>query len=181
VRAYADAGIDPADVDLVEAHGTGTGIDAVELTALSDVLAGGGDRRPCLVGSVKSNIGHCEAAAGLAGLVKAVLCLEHGTVPPSLHHTRPRPDVDWTAVPLTVPTVPTPLPATGRPAVAAVNGQGMTGCNTHLVLTAATPAERPGGTPVVRTPRTWALTRHWLPASVPVQPSVLASRQADAQ
>ncbi|GIJ50363.1 hypothetical protein Val02_72490 [Virgisporangium aliadipatigenens] len=141
--AYADAGLEPSTVDYVEAHGTGTGIDAVELAALREVLAPGRAGRPCLVGSLKSNIGHPEAAAGLAGLAKAVLCLENGLVPVSLHHTRPRTDVDWTAVPLVVPTTPTPLPDTGRPAVVAVNGQGMTGTDVHLVLTAAPPTASP--------------------------------------
>ncbi|MFD8519453.1 polyketide synthase [Streptomyces capillispiralis] len=134
--AYQDAGIAPGDVGYVEAHGTGTRIDAVELGALTEVLAEGRPPgRPCLVGSVKTNIGHCEAAAGVAGLIKAVLCLEHGQVPPSLHHDTPSPLVDWDRLPLVVPASPRPLPAVaGRPAIAAVNGQGMSGTNVHVVL-----------------------------------------------
>ena len=139
--AYAAAGVSPADVDYVEAHGTGTRIDAAELAAMTGVLAEGRPAgQPCLVGSIKTNIGHTEAAAGLAGLVKAVLCLEHGLVPPSLHCTRPRADVDWDRVPLVVPGAPTPLPERGRPAIVAVNGQGMSGTNVHLVLTRASEA-----------------------------------------
>ncbi|WP_327188805.1 polyketide synthase [Streptomyces xinghaiensis] len=134
--AYQDAGIAPGDVGYVEAHGTGTRIDAVELGALIEVLAEGRPPgRPCPVGSVKTNVGHCEAAAGVAGLIKAVLCLEHGQVPASLHFRTPSPLVDWDRLPLVVPTSPQPLPAVpGRPAIAAVNGQGMSGTNVHVVL-----------------------------------------------
>ena len=140
--AYRAGGVDPAEVDYVEAHGTGTGIDTVELTALAEVL--GENRpagRPCPVGSVKTNIGHTEAAAGLAGMLKAVLCLEHGVVPPSLHHHTPHPGVDWERVPLVVPTAVRRLPVCDRPSLVAVNGQSMSGVNVHLVLgTAPRPA-----------------------------------------
>ncbi|MFD0971726.1 beta-ketoacyl synthase N-terminal-like domain-containing protein [Plantactinospora endophytica] len=150
--AYRAAGIAPSEVDYVEAHGTGTRIDQVELAALTEVL--GTDRpagRPCLVGSIKTNIGHTEAAAGLAGLVKTVLCLEHATVPPSLHHRVPHPDVDWARVPLLVPDTSRPLPGRDGRHLAAVNGQSISGTNTHLVLASAsprppTPAPVPGQT-----------------------------------
>ncbi|MFI9203993.1 polyketide synthase [Streptomyces sp. NPDC053048] len=141
--AYEDAGVPPGDVSYVEAHGTGTRIDPVELGALNDVLGEGRPAGfPCLVGSVKSNIGHTEAAAGAAGLIKAVLCLEHGTVPPSLHFTTPHPAVDWDRLPLVVPTRPRALPARpGRPPVVAVNGQSISSTNVHIVLG---PAPRSG-------------------------------------
>ncbi|GLZ42517.1 polyketide synthase [Actinokineospora sp. NBRC 105648] len=136
--AYADAGIDPAEVDYVEAHGTGTRIDLAELGALNQVLAPGRPPgRPCLVGSVKTNIGHAEAAAGVAGLVKAILCLEHDAVPASLHLRQPHPAVDWDRVPLVVPTGLTPLPRRDRPGVVAVNGQSISSTNVHVVLTRA--------------------------------------------
>ncbi|MEU8085775.1 beta-ketoacyl synthase N-terminal-like domain-containing protein [Micromonospora sp. NPDC049101] len=144
--AYATAGVSPGDVDYVEAHGTGTRIDAAELAAMTEVLAEGRPAgRPCLVGSVKTNLGHTEAAAALTGLVKAVLCLEHQLVPPSLHCARPRADVDWARVPLVVPDVATPLPDRGRPAIVAVNGQSMPGTNVHLVLAQASVVPDPGG------------------------------------
>ncbi|WP_181785274.1 type I polyketide synthase [Streptomyces phytophilus] len=147
-RAYANAGVDPADVDYIEAHGTGTSVgDPVELEALASVVGERArDRRP-LVGSVKTNIGHAEAAAGIAGLIKAVLCLEHRTVPPSLHLKNPNPAVDWENLPLTVPTDATPLPDRGRPAVAGVSSFGFSGTNAHLVLEAAPqpPAPEPDG------------------------------------
>ncbi|WP_062214439.1 type I polyketide synthase [Streptomyces sp. NBRC 109706] len=144
-RAYRDAGVDPRDVDFVEAHGTGTSVgDPVELAALADVLGPRAAGEECLVGSVKTNIGHAEAAAGIAGLIKAVLCLEHGTVPPNLHLETPNPAVDWDDLPLTVPTRATPLPAHDRPALAGVSSFGFSGTNAHLVLRAAPPADDAG-------------------------------------
>ncbi|RLV09857.1 polyketide synthase [Streptomyces griseocarneus] len=137
--AYEDAGITPGEVAYVEAHGTGTRIDPVELGALTDVLGEGRPAdRPCLVGSLKSNIGHTEAAAGVGGVIKTVLALEHGTVPPSLHFTTPHPAVDWDALPLVVPTRPRHLSRRdGRPVIAAVNGQSISSTNVHLVLAQA--------------------------------------------
>ncbi|MFF0482255.1 polyketide synthase [Streptomyces sp. NPDC004435] len=171
--AHEDAGTRPGDVGYVEAHGTGTRIDAVELAALTEVLAEGRPAgRSCLVGSVKSNIGHCEAAAGVAGLIKTVLCLEHGEVPPSLHFENPNPRVDWERLPLVVPTSLRPLPAPpGLPALAAVNGQGMSGTNVHLVLGPAPRASRPSaGRPAGPPARTWQLRRHAFPAAPAFRP-----------
>lgn len=142
--AYEDAGVAAGEVDYVEAHGTGTRIDAVELGALNEVLTQG--RRPghrCLVGSAKSNIGHTEAAAGVVGLIKTVLCLEHGQVPPSLHFHEPSPGVDWARVPLVVPTSMEPLGTPGRRPTAAVNGQSISGVNAHVVLTRLDTPETP--------------------------------------
>ncbi|MFE9611845.1 SDR family NAD(P)-dependent oxidoreductase [Streptomyces sp. NPDC006012] len=150
-RAYADAGVDPADVDYVETHGSGTVVgDPVELEALADVL--GSDRpagRPALVGSVKTNIGHAEAAAGMAGFIKAVLCLEHRMVPASLHLKDPNPAVPWETLPLTVATRNTPLSDRGRPAVAGVSSFGLSGTNAHVVLEEHVPERLPvqGRTP----------------------------------
>jgi acyl transferase domain-containing protein len=134
--AYQDAGVDPADVDLVEAHGTGNpAIDVVELTALGAVLGEGRPTdRPCYVGSVKTNVGHPEGASGIASLIKAVLCLEHRTIPPSLHFINPTPRIDWNRSPLVVPTTTIPLPDRGRPAIAGVSGQGASAVNVHLVI-----------------------------------------------
>ncbi|MEV7145123.1 SDR family NAD(P)-dependent oxidoreductase [Streptomyces sp. NPDC093084] len=137
-RAYANAGVDPADVDYIEAHGTGTSVgDPVELAALADIVGPRSEEGRCLVGSVKTNIGHAEAAAGIAGLIKAVLCLENATVPPSLHLKNPNPAVDWDNLPLMIPTRATPLPDRGRPAIAGVSSFGFSGTNAHLVLEAA--------------------------------------------
>ncbi|MFF1676167.1 SDR family NAD(P)-dependent oxidoreductase [Streptomyces sp. NPDC058256] len=153
-RAYANAGIDPGDVDYIEAHGTGTSVgDPVELQALADVIGPRSKEERCLVGSIKTNIGHAEAAAGIAGLIKAVLCLEHGTVPPNLHLKNPNPAVAWDDLPLQIPTQPTALPDRGRPLVAGVSSFGFSGTNAHLVLEAAPApqAEAPQEPPTART------------------------------
>ncbi len=151
--AYDDAGVSPADVDFVEAHGAASLTpDSVELTALGDVLGAGRPAdRPCFVGSVKTNIGHSQAAAGVAGLIKTVLCLERGQVPPSLHFNTPSPLIAWDELPLAVPTTLQDLPDRGRPAIAGVTGQGVSTLNAHLVVrqghTGAVghgPAQRPG-------------------------------------
>ncbi|MGW7367292.1 beta-ketoacyl synthase N-terminal-like domain-containing protein [Streptomyces sp. NPDC054841] len=134
--AYEDAGVSPADVDFIEAHGTGTPmIDPVEFTALGEVLGKGrpGDR-PCYVGSVKTNIGHTEGAAGIAALIKTVLCLEHRQIVPSLHYETPNPKIPWQDLPLLVPTALTPIPDRRRSLIAGISGQGISAANTHLVI-----------------------------------------------
>ena len=151
-RAYTDAAVDPADVDYIEAHGTGTSVgDPVELEALAGIVGPRASERRCLVGSVKTNIGHAEAAAGIAGLIKAVLCLENSTVPPNPHLKNPNPAVDWDSLPLTVPTQATPLPERGRPAIAGVSSFGFSGTNAHLVLEAAPQPAAASNTPTADT------------------------------
>ncbi|MPY48645.1 type I polyketide synthase [Streptomyces acidicola] len=143
--AYEDAALDPAEVDYVEAHGSGSpSFDPLELTALGQVLGRGRPtNRPLLVGSVKTNIGHAEAAGGLAGLIKTVLCLEHGKVPASLHLSTPNPKVPWDRLPLAIPGALCKLPDRGRPAVAGVSAQGSSALNAHVVLRQAdTPKSR---------------------------------------
>ncbi|GGZ62388.1 polyketide synthase [Streptomyces inusitatus] len=140
--AYADAGIHPSRVDYVEAHGTGTPVgDPVELGALAAVL--GADRpadRPLIVGSVKTNIGHAEGAAGIAGLIKAVMCLEHGVIPPSLHSAELTSAIDWANTPLHVPQRTREWPQDERPGIAGVSSFGISGTNVHIVLGAHHPA-----------------------------------------
>ncbi|MET7605544.1 beta-ketoacyl synthase N-terminal-like domain-containing protein [Streptomyces avermitilis] len=140
--AYEDAGVNPADVDYVEAHGSGSpALDPLELAALGRVLGEGRPAdRPLLVGSVKTNIGHAEAAGGLAGLIKTVLCLEHGQIPASLHLDIPNPQVAWDELPLVVPGKLLDLPELDRPAVAGVSGQGSSALNAHVVIRQADPA-----------------------------------------
>ncbi|RJQ77706.1 acyltransferase domain-containing protein [Pseudonocardiaceae bacterium YIM PH 21723] len=147
LRAYRGSGVEPSDVDYLEAHGTGTSVgDKVELEVFGSVLGPGRPAdRPCLVGSVKTNIGHTEAAAGMAGLIKAVLCLEHNEVPATLHQRTPNPAVPWADLPIRIPAEHTVLPDRGRPAVAGVSSFGLTGANAHVVLTAAEPAQRSTG------------------------------------
>ena len=144
-RAYADAGVPAAAVGYVEAHGTGTRAgDPVELSALADVLSEGrpSDAR-AWVGSVKTNIGHTEATAGLAGIIKAALVLRHDVVPPSLHHVQPNPNIAWSALPVAVANRQQPLPRPEGRRLAGVSAYGIGGTNAHVVLEAAdAPASR---------------------------------------
>jgi acyl transferase domain-containing protein len=142
--AYEQAGVSPGDVDFIEAHGTGTrAIDPVELAALGDFLAAGRDPgQRCLIGSVKSNLGHPQGAAGIAGLIKAVLCLEHRQVPASLHLTTPNPKVPWDDLPITIPVSLRSLPDLPRPAFAGVSAQGLSATNAHVVLREAPGPDR---------------------------------------
>ncbi|MGP0067607.1 MAG: amino acid adenylation domain-containing protein [Isosphaeraceae bacterium] len=134
--AYRHAGISPGQVDYIEAHGTGTQLgDPIELAALGAVLGEGRGRdRLCSLGSVKTNIGHLEAAAGVAGLIKAALALRHRTIPPSLHFSQPNPHVPYEDLPLQVQRDLDAWPDTGRPALAGVSAFGFGGTNAHLVL-----------------------------------------------
>ncbi|MFI9813503.1 type I polyketide synthase [Saccharothrix variisporea] len=143
-EVYAEAGVDPAAVDYVEAHGTGTLLgDPIEAGALDAVLgAGRAADRPLLVGSAKSNFGHTEAAAGLVGLVKAVLALHHGELPPTLHFDGPNPHIDFAR--LAVVTRARPWPRYGGRITAGVSSFGFGGTNAHVVLEEATnPAPPP--------------------------------------
>ncbi|ADP82377.1 type I polyketide synthase [Pseudofrankia inefficax] len=147
--AYQAAGVDPAEVDYVEAHGTGTPLgDPIEATALGAVVGAGAGRkadRPLLIGSVKTNLGHLEAAAGITGLIKVALGLTHGVIPASLHFDAPSPHIRFDEAGLRVVTEPHPWPrVAGRPARAGVSGFGFGGTNAHVVL-----EEWPAGGPSV--------------------------------
>ncbi|MGW3996469.1 type I polyketide synthase [Amycolatopsis sp. NPDC004772] len=150
-RALSDAAAEPADVDFLEAHGSGTPLgDEIELGALGDVFGGRPADRPLTVGAVKTNIGHTHTAAGIAGLIKTVLVLENGEVPPNLHMDDPAEQVLANSA-VTPSTGLAPLPDRGRPAVAGVSSFGWSGTNAHLVLEAAPPqpvvSEKEGSNP----------------------------------
>lgn len=139
--ACADAGVDPRTVDYVEAHGTGTRVgDRTELEALHRVLGPLTAREhPCLIGSAKSNVGHTEATAGLAGLIKAVLIAEHGMVPASLHVSSLNRVLTRAEGVLRLANHNQPLPATDRAAVLGVSSFGISGTNAHVLLGAYQP------------------------------------------
>jgi acyl transferase domain-containing protein/acyl carrier protein len=142
-NAYTAAGVDPAEVDYVEAHGTGTVHgDQAELSALGHILGNApGRQAPLLVGSIKTNFGHTEAAAGVAGTIKAALCLYTGEIPPSLHLTEPTARISWTDLALAVPTERTPLPSSQGPRIVGVSAYGISGAGTHVVLSGPPPMQ----------------------------------------
>ncbi len=134
--AYQRAGVLPAQLQYVEAHGTGTPVgDPIEARAIGSVVSMGrpeGDH--CFVGSVKTNIGHLEAAAGIAGLIKTALALKHRQIPPHLNFHHPNPDIPFEELHLRVPTRLEAWPESAGPALAGVNSFGFGGTNAHVVL-----------------------------------------------
>ncbi|MGH6654242.1 MAG: beta-ketoacyl synthase N-terminal-like domain-containing protein, partial [Actinocrinis sp.] len=158
-RALDQAGLRADRVAYIEAHGTGTPLgDPIEWEALAQVY--GRDGAPCAVGSAKANIGHLEAAAGVAGLIKTALILHHGEVPPQAHFHTPNRHLAELGSTLAVPVRRQPLtrPAAG-PACAAVSSFGFGGANVHVVLSAA-PPPAPAGTPPERTTHALSLSAH---------------------
>ncbi|MFJ9818067.1 SDR family NAD(P)-dependent oxidoreductase [Streptomyces sp. NPDC101151] len=162
--ALADAGVAGREVSYLEAHGTGTALgDPIELGAAWRML--GPERRPgeaLLVGSVKSNVGHCESAAGVVGVIKTVLALRHGVIPANLHFDEPNPHVPWADMNLRVADTPTPWRAGERPRLAGVSGFGFTGTNAHVLLSDAPPVTSPATAAAPGAPRT-----HLVPLSAP--------------
>ena len=136
-EALARAGVEPSEVDYLEAHGVGSNLgDPIEVQAAAAVYGKGREAdRPLLVGSVKTNIGHLESAAGIAAFIKAVLAMEHGVIPKHLHLDNPNPNLDWEQLPVQVTTATTDWPpVSGRPPRAGVSAFGLSGANSHVIV-----------------------------------------------
>ncbi|MFD7660273.1 SDR family NAD(P)-dependent oxidoreductase [Actinosynnema sp. NPDC059797] len=146
-RALADAGLSPEDIGCVEAHGTATELgDPIEVAALNAVF-GPGRPGTCALGSAKTNVGHLDHAAGVAGLIKAALSVRHGVIPPSLHFERPNPEIDFSAGPFYVNTELREWPDRDGPRRAGLNSLGLGGTNAHVVVEEPPPpppADPPG-------------------------------------
>lgn len=139
------AGVGADSIDYIEAHGTGTPLgDPIEVTALTRAFRQSTDACGfCALGSVKSNVGHLDRVSGVTGLIKTVLALEHGQIPPSLHFEAPNPKIDFASSPFFVNTELRPWPATDRPRRAGVSSLGFGGTNAHVILEEAPAAAEP--------------------------------------
>jgi acyl transferase domain-containing protein/surfactin synthase thioesterase subunit len=135
-KALDNARVSAAEISMVETHGTGTSLgDPIEVQALADIF--GKKKRqanPLIIGTVKSNIGHLEAAAGIAGLIKTVLCLQNKEVPPNLHFTRLNPLIKLDQIPAIIPTEPVSYHSGNGPMIAGVSSFGFSGTNAHLII-----------------------------------------------
>jgi len=142
-KALEDAGITPDQVDYIETHGTGTSLgDPIEVEALGNVYSQGRSTgHPLLIGAVKTNIGHLEAAAGMAGLLKTILAMEHQSIPPTLHFETPNPYIPWDTLPVRVVSRLTPWEAKQKKRTAGISAFGFSGTNIHVILEEAPPSE----------------------------------------
>ena len=135
-QALINARVEPSEIQYVEAHGTGTVLgDPIEVMALAHALGQGRSKENTLwIGSVKTNFGHLEGAAGVAAFIKVVLSLQHRAIPPHLHFQTPNPYIPWDKIPFAVPTELTPWPDNHSSRLAGVSSFGMSGTNVHVVL-----------------------------------------------
>jgi acyl transferase domain-containing protein/protein-L-isoaspartate O-methyltransferase len=135
-KALRKGGLEPSAVGYIEAHGTGTALgDPIEIGALAEVFGAGRDSSsPLLVGSVKTNIGHAESAAGIAGLIKLILSVNKGEVPPHLHFHEPNPQIQWSRLALRIPVVHEPWPKSNGSRIGGVSSFGFSGTNAHIIV-----------------------------------------------
>ncbi|MEU5639721.1 beta-ketoacyl synthase N-terminal-like domain-containing protein [Streptomyces milbemycinicus] len=161
IAALTDAGVDPATVGYVEAHGTGTSLgDPVELAALREARERLGATTPCAIGAVKSSLGHLDTAAGMAGLIKAVLAVREGTVPATVGHDELNPLIDLGDSGLYINADAGPWPRTEHPRRAAVTALGVGGTNAHLVLEQPPTQPAPSGPAAPDEPHIFPLSAH---------------------
>ncbi len=166
--ALNNAMLAPSDVSYIETHGTGTSLgDPIEIEAVSAVYGQPGLGAPaCILGAVKTNLGHLEAAAGLAGLIKTVLCLEHGEIPKNLHFHQLNPEISLNGTRLKIPTENTPWGRSDKPRVAGVSSFGLGGTNGHIIVEEAPllPTASAGHSRTIPLPAyAWKRERFWLP------------------
>ncbi len=143
--ALADAGMAAEELQYIEAHGTGTALgDPIEIGALAQVFAGRApESAPLWAGSVKSNLGHLESAAGIAGLMKLVLAIRHAEIPASLHLGTPNRRIEWETIPIRVASRSEPWPKTKGPRAGGVSSFGFSGTNVHVIVQEAPPSDEP--------------------------------------
>jgi phthiocerol/phenolphthiocerol synthesis type-I polyketide synthase E len=164
--AHAIAGVPPASIHYIETNGTGTTLgDPIEIAALARAFGKAVPPSSCAVGSLKANIGHTDAAAGISGFIKTVLVLESGKIPPTIHFQRPNPEIDFQSSPFYVNTTLIPFPAGSYPRRAGVSSFGIGGTNAHAVLEQAPPATS------TTSSRLWQLLTIAAKTSVAVQAS----------
>lgn len=175
-QALQQSRIDPSQVSYVETHGTGTALgDPIEVNALAALFAARSPDRPLQLGAVKTNIGHLEAAAGIAGLLKTVLALHHQEIPANLHFQTPNPQIDWTA-PIQVPTQPLSWQQ-DEPLIAGVSAFGFNGTNAHLIVADRPPHQPPPSLSPAPAPCLPAL----LPTALPHLLTISAKTEAALQ